>query len=104
MKLINTVCAVVLSLLACSAMVSTAQAKESTTPASVEQKQAEKVNLNTADAKQIAKTMKGIGLKKAEAIVAFRKANGPFKNLEDLLRIKGIGAATLAKNAHVVTL
>ena len=69
-----------------------------------EAKVAQKVNLNNADAKAIAKAMKGIGLKKAETIVAYRTANGPFKRVEDLLKIKGIGAATLTKNADVITL
>lgn len=79
-----------------------AMAKE---PAQVtEAKVAQKVNLNSADAKSIAKAMKGIGLKKAETIVAYRTANGPFKRVEDLLKIKGIGAATLTKNVNVITL
>ena len=69
-----------------------------------ESRVAQKVNLNSADAKAIAKAMKGIGLKKAETIVAYRTANGPFKRVEDLLKIKGIGAATLTKNVDLITL
>lgn len=58
-----------------------------------------RLNINTASAKEIAKGMKGIGIKKAEAIVAHREANGPFKSVEDLLKVKGVGPATLHKNA-----
>ena len=58
-----------------------------------------RLNINTASAKEIAKGMKGIGIKKAEAIVAHREANGPFKSVEDLLKVKGVGPTTLHKNA-----
>lgn len=58
-----------------------------------------RLNINTASAKELAKGMKGIGIKKAEAIVAHREANGPFKAIEDLLKVKGVGPATLQKNA-----
>ena len=56
------------------------------------------VDINAADAKAIADAMVGIGPSKAEAIVAYRKANGPFKSVDDLAHIKGIGAATIKKN------
>ena len=65
--------------------------------------QAEAVDINTADAKAIAEAMIGIGPSKAEAIVAYRKANGPFKSVDDLAHIKGIGAATLKKNRDKLT-
>ncbi len=55
------------------------------------------VNINTADVQELTK-LKGIGEKKAEAIVAWRKANGDFKTVEQLLEVKGIGEATLAAN------
>ncbi len=58
-----------------------------------------RLNLNTASAKELAKGMKGIGLKKAEAIVAHREQHGPFKSVEELLKVKGVGPATLQKNA-----
>jgi len=86
-----------------SGFISTEAMAKEPAPAT-EARVAQKVNLNSADAKSIAKAMKGIGLKKAETIVAYRTANGPFKRVEDLLKIKGIGAATLTKNADVITL
>jgi competence protein ComEA len=55
------------------------------------------VNVNTADAKTIAKELSGIGLSKAQAIVAHREKNGPFKSAEDLAKVQGIGAKTVEK-------
>jgi competence protein ComEA len=56
------------------------------------------VDINTADAATIAKELQGIGLSKAQAIVAYREKNGSFKSAEDLRKIKGIGAKTLERN------
>ena len=56
------------------------------------------VNINQADAKTIAKSLNGIGIKKAEAIVKYRKANGPYKSIEELAKVKGIGNKTVLKN------
>ena len=64
---------------------------------------AEQVNLNTASAEALAAGMVGIGPAKAKAIVEYRDAHGPFKTVDDLLQIKGIGAATLDKNRDRVT-
>lgn len=56
------------------------------------------VDINTADAATIAKELQGIGLSKAQDIVEYRDKNGAFKSLEDLRKIKGIGAKTLERN------
>tara|TARA_R110002095_G_scaffold208491_1_gene194223 strand:- start:148 stop:363 length:216 start_codon:yes stop_codon:yes gene_type:complete len=56
------------------------------------------VNVNTAPAEEIAKQLNGIGTAKAEAIVSYRTQNGAFKTLQDLTKVKGIGAATVDKN------
>lgn len=56
------------------------------------------VNINTADAQAISSALKGIGLKKADAIIQYRKANGSFKSLDDLILVKGIGQKTADKN------
>jgi competence protein ComEA len=56
------------------------------------------VNINTADPQTIADALSGIGIKKAEAIVQYRTENGPFKTLEDLAKVSGIGEKTLEKN------
>lgn len=55
------------------------------------------VDINQADAKQLA-TLNGIGPQKAAAIVAYRDTNGPFRSINDLAKVKGIGAATVDKN------
>ncbi len=56
------------------------------------------VNINQATAEQMAENLQGIGLKKAQSIVQYRKQNGAFRNKSDLLNVKGIGAETLEKN------
>jgi competence protein ComEA len=56
------------------------------------------VNINTADARQIAKELQGIGPAKAAAIVAYRTEKGPFKSPEDLKKVEGIGEATYEAN------
>ncbi|MDY6947746.1 MAG: ComEA family DNA-binding protein [Pseudomonadota bacterium] len=56
------------------------------------------VDINTADAATIAKELQGIGLSKAQDIVAYREQNGAFKSAEELRRVKGIGAKTLERN------
>jgi len=62
------------------------------------------VDINSADAKALAEAMSGIGLVKAEAIVAYREANGPFKRVEDLARVKGIGAKTIEANRTAIVI
>lgn len=64
---------------------------------------AEPVNLNAADAATLASAMVGIGPAKAAAIVAYREQHGPFKTVDDLLLVQGIGESTLAKNRDRVT-
>ena len=56
------------------------------------------VNVNTADAETIAKTLNGVGIAKAQAIVEFREANGRFNDAHELTRVKGIGEATVRRN------
>jgi competence protein ComEA len=56
------------------------------------------VDINKADAATIAKELQGIGLSRAQAIVAYREKNGSFKSVDDLRKVKGIGARTLELN------
>lgn len=63
------------------------------TPAGATSKEATKegkVNINTATVEEL-KTLKGVGEKKAEAIIEYRKKNGSFKTKEDLMKVRGIG-------------
>lgn len=55
---------------------------------------AEIVNINKADAGALVENLPGIGEVKAKAIVEYRKKNGKFKNIEDLLKVPGIGKST----------
>ena len=58
----------------------------------------ERVNINTADAATLDRVLNGIGPSKAEAIVLYRKANGPFRSIDQLASVKGIGLSTIEKN------
>lgn len=62
------------------------------------------VNINKADAQAIATSLDGIGMSKAQAIVAYRDAHGPFKNVDEVGNVKGIGAKTLARNRDAIRL
>src|SRR5229473_3758890 len=54
------------------------------------------VNINTATKEQL-DALPGIGPVKAQAIVDYRTKNGPFKTLEDIKKVNGIGDATFDK-------
>lgn len=55
------------------------------------------VNINQANAQLISDSLKGIGVKKAQAIVDYREKNGEFTNVDDLTNVKGIGDKLLSK-------
>ena len=63
---------------------------------------AQKIDVNTATAEEL-QQVKGIGPKKAEEIVKHRTANGPFKSVDDLANVKGIGEATVKKIKDQIT-
>ena len=52
---------------------------------------ATQVDINSADARTLAQSLDGVGLSKAEAIVAYRKRHGPFRTIEDFAKVEGIG-------------
>jgi competence protein ComEA len=56
------------------------------------------VNINTADAETISRSLQGVGLSKARAIVEYREKHGPFKSPDDLSLVKGIGERTVELN------
>lgn len=64
--------------------------------------QAGPVNVNTADAETISTELKGVGLSRAQAIVAYRQQHGPFKSAEDLIEVKGIGQRTIDINRDFI--
>jgi competence protein ComEA len=57
---------------------------------------AHKVNVNTANIEQL-QSVKGFGTKTAQAIIAYREANGAFKSVSDLVNVKGIGNKKVEK-------
>lgn len=56
------------------------------------------VDINTADADMLALALDGVGITRAEAIVAYREEHGDFQRVEDLQEVSGIGPATLERN------
>ncbi len=62
------------------------------------------VDVNTADAETISAELQGVGISKAIAIVEYRKANGPFKSIDDLTAVKGIGDRTVEINRNNILL
>ncbi|NVK39955.1 MAG: helix-hairpin-helix domain-containing protein [Oceanospirillaceae bacterium] len=64
---------------------------------------AETLDINTANADQLASVMVGVGPAKAKAIVDYRDANGPFNSIEQLSSVKGIGSATVDKNRDLIS-
>ncbi len=62
------------------------------------------VNVNSASAENIAESLKGIGISKAEAIVEYRNANGKFKHIDELVNVKGIGIRTVDINREFILL
>ena len=65
---------------------------------------ADPVNVNTASAEEIAKSLNGVGLSKAALIVEYREANGPFTHADELINVKGIGVRTVDKNKDMILL
>ena len=60
------------------------------------------VNLNTATVDQLA-TIPGIGAKTAERIIEYRKTNGGFKKVEDLMNVQGVGEKSFLKMKPLIT-
>ncbi len=62
----------------------------------------QKVNINTADVWLLA-ALPGIGDVRAQAIVAYRLENGPFRDVNELLNVEGLGTVTLENIRHLIT-
>jgi competence protein ComEA len=62
------------------------------------------VNINSATAEEIAEALKGVGVNKAEAIVAYRDEIGQFKHVDELVNVKGIGIRTVDINREYILL
>jgi len=57
-----------------------------------------KIDLNKADLATLTGSFKGIGKKRAEAIIAYRESHGSFKSLEELAEVKGFGQRFMKVN------
>ena len=64
---------------------------------------AEAININTADKETLMEVIKGVGEKKAEAIIKYREENGPFKSVDELANVQGIGESTIEKHRDMLT-
>jgi len=60
------------------------------------------INVNTASAKEL-EALPSIGPVTAQAILDYRTANGPFRTVEEITKVKGIGPATLEKIKALIT-
>ena len=88
--LLKAACAALI--IAFSPLLAAAESPQETT------QQYTQVDINKADAATIASTLDGIGMVKAEEIVAYRTMFGAFASVDELLAVPGIGEATLEKN------
>lgn len=70
--------------------------------APAQQNQEEKINLNTATEAEL-QTISGIGAKKAQEIIRFRDEQGPFKTVEELKNVPGIGEKTVDRLKDMLT-
>ena len=61
------------------------------------------ININTATAEEISKSLKGVGIEKATAIVEYRKKHGDFLSAQELEMVKGIGKKTIEKNSKKIS-
>lgn len=73
-----------------------AQAKEKAVKANETEERT--VSINTASADELAAALNGVGMKKAQAIVSYRDENGPFKNVDDLKQVPGMGNSLVERN------
>ena len=61
------------------------------------------VNINSAGVKELS-TLTGIGKAKAQKIIDYREANGGFKSIDEIMKVKGIGKATYEKFKANITI
>ena len=64
----------------------------------------ETVNINTADKAALMSGIKGVGEKRAEAIIAWREQHGAFKSVDELAGVSGIGPAIVEANRDNLTI
>lgn len=72
-------------------------------PRSGESQKSQKVDINRADA-WLLSALPDIGNVRAQAIVGYREQNGPFRNIEEITQVPGIGRSTFEKIKDLITL
>lgn len=77
---------------------SSSQAKAQDAAKSAEDEGGTRISINSATAEELSKVMKGVGMKKAQAIVSYRNEYGPFKTVEDLKQVPGMGGTLVERN------
>ena len=75
---------------------SAAQSKPATRTSAAKPATGKPVNINTASAAEL-DALPGIGAKTAALIVEYRQKNGPFKKIEELMNIRGVGEKNFLK-------
>jgi competence protein ComEA len=71
-------------------------------PALVEEEAPQKVNINHAEA-WLLEALPGIGETRAQAILDYRQKNGPFRDINELVKVEGIGEDTFENIKHLLT-
>jgi len=67
-----------------------------------EEEEPQKINLNRAEV-WLLEALPGIGETRAKAIIAYRHQNGPFQNINELIKVEGIGTATYEQIKDLIT-
>ena len=78
------------------------QTRKSTDASASAAAPAEKVNINTADAKELC-ALNGIGETLAGRIIEYREVHGAFSRIEDITKVSGIGSSTLERLQDRIT-
>ncbi len=91
-------------LTAFSAMFSLSVSAADEDSSAVEIRVEDQININTADAETLALALDGIGMTRAQDIIAYRDQHGDFETVEQLQEVSGIGPATLERNRSRILL
>jgi|WetSurMetagenome_2_1015567.scaffolds.fasta_scaffold203652_2 competence protein ComEA len=97
------VLAIMIFIFAISASFSFAEGNAKGEPSKAAVQNAAKININKATVDQL-KEINGIGESYAKGIVAYREKNGPFKKIEDIKEVKGIGDKLFEKIKDQITI
>jgi competence protein ComEA len=90
-------------LLAAQPQVVAAQSSRSSSRSAAKPAVTSPININTASAAEL-EALPGIGAKTAARIVEYRQKNGPFKKLEELMNVRGVGEKNFLKLKPQITI